>query len=291
MGNLLSILIKVFPFIIFLILEVISFYIIYKNDDYYNANIVNKSNAIVGDYYSNIDNTKGYFELKEINDSLATTNARLMSQLYENRLILNQYEDKLKTTSDSTAKYNLGSNYTIIPAKVVNNSTSKTRNYIIINRGEKHGITKDMGVLGEHGPIGIVIETSANYSCIMSLLNKDANFSCRVKSTQQVGQIKWQGKDVRLAKLEDIPKHVKLKRGEIIETSGYSTFFPENIRIGRVLMQKDNKESNFADITVLLDNDFLNLKYVYIVKYNKQDEVKTLLDKYNQPEKVADKDE
>lgn len=281
MGNLLSIFIKVFPFIVFLILEVFSFYIIYKNDDYYNSNIVNKSNAIVGDYYSNIDNVNSYFELKNVNDNLAKTNSNLMEQLYEKQLLLNKYDEAFKYRGDSSINYKLGSNYNIINAKVINNSVSKTRNYIIINKGINQGVQKDMGVLGEKGPIGVVIETSANYSCVMSLLNKDANFSCRVKSTQQVGQLKWQGSDIRLAKLEDIPKHIKLKKGEIIETSGFSTFFPENIRIGRVLKQKDNKESNFADITVLLDNDFLKLKHVYIVQVNKQEEVKSLLNKYN----------
>jgi rod shape-determining protein MreC len=76
--------------------------------------------------------------------------------------------------------------------------------------------------------------------------------------------------------LEDIPKHVKLKKGEIIETSGFSTFYPEGIVIGKVLNQIEDNESNFAEINILLNTDFSTLEYVYVIKNNQYKELKQM---------------
>jgi rod shape-determining protein MreC len=270
MGNIIKILLRIFPFLFFIFLEIIALYILFKNNEYYNAGFVNRSNYIVGNLYDNIASTKNYFGLRNVNDSLASENAKLLQELFNNS------RSNPFNFQDSLSGISINNSYNLTEAKVVSNTISNSRNYLIINKGSLQGIEVDMGVIGSKGPVGVVIQVSKNYACIMSFLNKDANISARVKSSRQIGVLKWQGPDIRVASLEDIPKHVKLKKGEIIETSGFSTFYPEGIVIGKVLNQVEDNESNFAEINILLNTDFSKLEYVYVIKNNQYKELKQM---------------
>jgi rod shape-determining protein MreC len=273
MGNIFTILFRVFPFIAFIFLEVISFYIISKYNDYYKSNIISRSNSVVGGFYKEVSDYENYFNLKDYNESLVKENADLKKQLFNTQLFLtaNQVD-----TGSKTLVSPVGTSYEVMSAKVVSNSISNARNYIIIDKGSKDGVTIDMAAITENGPIGKVIDVSENYCCLMSFINKDMIVGARVKSTQHLGQLKWAGGDVRIAKLDEIPKHIKLKKGDEIVTSGNSNYFPEGILIGRVVEQKEDKLTNFANINVALYNDFTRLKYIYLIKHKDLDEIKKL---------------
>jgi len=86
----------------------------------------------------------------------------------------------------------------------------------------------------------------------------------------------WDGINSTTATLEEIPKHVPVKVGDTIVTSGYSDLFPRNIMIGTVSNLKAKADKNFYDITVNLSTNFGNLSYVYVVKNLKRNEIQTL---------------
>lgn len=275
MGNIFNIVIRVFPFIVLVFYEIISFYVIYRNNDFYQSNIISRSNLVVSSFYDKIDSYKSYLDLYTQNQRLANENSQLRNELIRAQVTsVKMKDDSIAGQSIASIQENLPG-YSIINAKVISNSIANIRNFIIVNKGANQGVTKDMGVISDQGPVGIVIEVSANYACVMSLINKDAIFSARVKSTEHVGQLRWSGYDPRMAILDEIPKHIQLKRGDEIVTSGYSSYFPENIKIGRVLKQKDDA-SNFANIQVQLYNDFSNLSYVYLIANSKKEEIKQI---------------
>lgn len=276
MGNILTILFRVFPFILFIFLEVISFYIISKYNDYYKSNIISRSNSVVGGFYKEVSEYENYFNLRNYNENLVKENAELKKQLFNTQLFLstNNLDSGIKTHMSP-----VGKKFEVISAKVISNSIANARNYIIVDKGSQDGITVNMSAISENGPIGIVIDVSEHYCCLMSFINKDMIVGARVKSTQQLGQLKWIGGDVRIAKLDEMPKHIKLKKGDEIVTSGNSNSFPEGIPIGRVIEQKEDKLSNFANINVALYNDFSKLKYIYLIKHIDQEEIKALEDK------------
>ena len=112
----------------------------------------------------------------------------------------------------------------------------------------------------------------------MSILNKDNNVSVRNKSTLNIGQLRWKGGDIMIAELEEIPKHIKLKKGEIIETSGYSSYYPAGLPVGVVEKYSEDSKSNFANIKVRLYNDFTNLRHVYLIENIERPEIRKLED-------------
>lgn len=236
--------------------------------------MINRSNAIVGNFYTKMSDYNNYFSLKDHNERLITENAELKQQLFA-------AQGFLQSSSDSFENQRLpfiNEQFEVIPAKLINNSVSNLRNYIILNKGRRDGVTIDMAAISDKGPIGVVIDVTENYCCLMSFINKDATISARVKSTQHVGLLKWDEGDIRIAKLDQIPKHIKLKKGDEIITSGYSKEYPEGIPIGKVIEQKDIKLNNFANIKVSIYNDFSNLKYVYLLKNKRQAEIMEIED-------------
>lgn len=275
MGNIIIIFQRVFPLLVFLFFQIISFYIISCYNDFHESKMISRSNHFSARYNESITNMTDFVNMPEYNEQLIHENAQLKQALYYANQQHNIYvSDSIMNHSKPTLPLSVQ----ITNAKVVSNTIANLRNYIIVDKGTKDGIVKDMAVISNRGPIGIVVDVSENYASIMSILNKDANTSVRVRKTQNVGQLRWKGGSIRTASLEEIPKHIKLKKGDVIETSGYSSYYPEGIPVGIVEDYQEDNKSNFANIRIALFNDFTKLKYVYLIKNVEQPEIKKIED-------------
>ena len=268
MYNLFRFLVRYYLFFFFLLLEGFCFYLIYQNSKYHQAAFVNMANSANGKVYQTISDVTEYFYLRQMADSLVAENASLHAMLKEST------NDKTVTTQKQTDTISnkLEQVYTYIPAKVIHNTVNLSANYMYINRGKKQGITTQMGVISPGGIVGQVVNVTDNYAAVMSLLNKNFKVSAKLRNSNYFGTLSWEGKNTTLAKLREIPKHVKIHEGDTIVTSGYSELFPENVMIGRVKHVKAEPEENFLDIDVILSTNMNNLSYVYVVNNLKRKE-------------------
>ncbi|MEO8795844.1 MAG: rod shape-determining protein MreC [Daejeonella sp.] len=244
-------------FFLLIIFLVISFILLVNNNSYQRASTLNSSNEFVGSAYERVDNFTNYLNLGYTNDSLAAENARLKAQL-KTAFFNDSIEQK--TVTDTLRKQQ----YTYIVAKVVNKTIHQKNNYITINRGTKHGISKGMGVISGKGIVGIILNVSENFSTIQPILHSDTRISASVNNN--IGSLVWgEGNfDSRLAILKDIPNHVSVKKGALVTTSGYS-LFPAGLEIGRVTKTDIKGGDSFLDIQIQLSTDFSTLQYVYVV--------------------------
>ena len=194
-------------------------------------------------------------------DSLASENARLKGQL-KNAF----YSDSLeqKTIVDSLNRQQ----YSYLVAQVVNNSIHQRDNFITINRGKKHGLHGGMGVIGPSGVVGIVVNSSENFSIVRSVLHTETKISASIKESNAFGSLVWgeENFNPRIAILKDIPNHVEIKKGQHVITSGYSTLFPRGLPVGRIIRPNKKGGASFLDIEVGLSTDFSRLQYVYVIK-------------------------
>lgn len=260
MRNLLVFITKYNAFFLFIIFFALSIALIVQNNTFQRASILNSSNLIIGQSYERVNSLQEYLRLAQINDSLAIENARLRGQL-KTAFYFDSIDQK--TTADT----NRFQQYSYIVAQVVNNSIHQTNNTITINRGSRHGITPEMGVISTSGIVGIVTNVSAHYATIRSILHQDTKISARILENQAFGSLVWgqEGIDPQVAVLKDIPNHVEVKKGYHITTSGYSSMFPANIPVGRVLNTRQRSGEISADIKVRLSTDFSRLSYVYVI--------------------------
>lgn len=265
MKNLWLFLVRYNSFFWFILFFVFSLFLVVRNNNYQRSTFVSSSNIIVGSMYSKVNSWKEYMNLTQANKDLLKENALLRYQLQQ------AIESDTLNSSfalDSTAKDSSSHRYEFIVASVVNNSIHQKSNYITINKGSKSGIEKDMGVITSTGVVGSVLNVSANFATIKSLLHPDTKISVSVDTAHSAfGSLVWgNNKESRFAMIHDIPNHVKLYVGQPIFTSGYSTKFPKGIKVGHVVQTDVVTGGSFKGARILLTTKFDNLSHVYIVK-------------------------
>ena len=271
MYNLYQFFLRYHLLLLFLSLETFCVYLIYQNKHYNQVAYMNVANEASGKVYSVYQGVNDYFYLRSYNDSLVKENAYLHTQLLDSKFISKIDSGHI---SDSTAK-NV-QRYAYLTARVIRNSINEASNLIFLDRGRLQGVQKQMGVINANGIVGQVVSVTDNYSAVMSVLSKEFKVSARFKKNDFFGNLHWDGINSTTASLEDIPKHVPVKIGDTLVTSGFSQLFPRNVMIGTVKSLKMEADKNFLEITVNLSTNFGSLGYVYVVNDMKKVEIQSL---------------
>lgn len=275
MRNLATFIWKNNYFFLFGILQLFSLWLIVDNSIFQRSAIITSTNAVSGSFLSVYNGIDQYFYLKYNNIELAKENALLLSESKNSFLITDKTEF---TSNDSLYRHQ----FTYYDAKIISNSIKKQNNYLILDKGSKMGIQKEMAVVSPAGIVGIVKDVSPNFCSVISLLHQDTRVNAKIKRTGFIGTVLWDGMDYRYAKLIDIPYHLNVRYGDTVVTSGYSTIFPEGIMIGTVTIVKPNKNDNFYNISVKLATDFNRIDQVYIIKNHFKAELDTLTSRFKQ---------
>ena len=270
MRNLLNFFLKYNYWFLFILLEVISFALLFRFNNYQGSAFFTSSNQVAGMAYEAANNVTGYFHLKSINDDLVQKNVELELQMEHLRSAL------MELTSDSTGLERMKSDalkgYDIYRANVINNRLTHVDNYITLDKGENDGIRSEMGVINGSGVVGIVYYTSANYSVVIPILNSKSSISCKIKQSDYFGFLKWDGGSSRYATVKDMPRHSLFSLGDTIVTSGHSAVFPGGIPIGTVEDMSDSHDGLSYLLKVKLFTDFGRLNDVRVIAKKGQEE-------------------
>ena len=283
MRNLLNFFLKYNYWFLFILLEVISFALLFRFNNYQGSAFFTSSNQLAGMVYETASKITGYFYLKSINDDLSQKNVELELQMERLRLAL------LELTGDSTGIERMKSealaNYEIYRANVINNSLTHADNYITLDKGEKDGIRNEMGVINGSGVVGIVYQTSAHYSVVIPVLNSKSSISCKIKKSDYFGFLKWDGGSSQYAIVRDMPRHSLFSLGDTIVTSGHSAVFPGGIPIGTVEEISDSHDGLSYLLRVKLFTDFGRLNDVRVIAQRGQEEQMNLEKRHKKSKK------
>ena len=270
MRNLLNFFLKYNYWFLFIFLEVISFVLLFRFNNYQGSAFFTSSNQVAGMVYESANRVTGYFHLKTINDGLVQKNVELELQVEHLRSAL------MELTADSTEIEHMKSNallgYDIYRASVINNSLTHADNYITLNKGENDGIRREMGVISGSGVVGIVYQTSPNYSVVIPILNSKSSISCKIKRSDYFGFLKWDGGSSQYATVKDMPRHSLFTLGDTIVTSGHSAVFPGGIPVGTVEDMSDSHDGLSYLLKVKLFTDFARLSDVRVIAKKAQEE-------------------
>lgn len=245
----------------FFILEIFSLYLYFsQNMTPEKTAFVSSANRVVGGIYDYSNRWSRYWNLAAVNDSLAKENARLRMKLPSS-----QFSHLIDSATIKDTAYQQQYNYTA--GVVTNNSINRLHNYLTINRGARHGVRINSGVINGSGDgvVGVIRAVSNNYSIAMSVLHEDTRISSKVKRNGYFGTLTWDGDNNHHMTLEAIPKHALIQKGDTIITSGFSTIFPEGIIVGCIDTFYIEPGSNFYTIDVALSADLSKMQYVYLV--------------------------
>ncbi len=274
MRNLINFFIKYSPLFVFLFYVVVSCILLFQFNPYQHYVYLTSANRGSATVYDGGSNVTSYFYLRDINEDLQSRNAQLEMEVVNLKNKVRDYATRLY--ADSVPVPEAVADYDFIMANVISNSISKPLNYITINKGTIDGIKPEMGVVDQNGVVGIVNVVGQHSARIISLLNPHLRLSCKVKGSDYFGSLVWDGNDPAEAILEEMPRHVKFKKGDTIVTSGYSSVFPEGIPVGTIEAQKKEYNDNFYSLRIKLLTDFGKLSTVRAIKNNLKDELKAL---------------
>ncbi|WP_369997567.1 rod shape-determining protein MreC [Winogradskyella sp.] len=267
MQQIINFVIRNKTFLLFLLLFSIALALTIQSHSYHRSKFINSANGLTGGVYGFVNSIDKYFDLERENKRLSEENQRLREQLYNS-----------ETTSDITiidTSYSEG-RYKVILADVYKNSYSLTNNYLTINKGKNDSVKQDFGVITSKGIVGIIDNTSKNYATVLSILNKKSRINAKLKTSNHIGSLTWNGTSPEYTQLIDVSKFAPVKEGDTIVTGGQSAIFPKGIGIGTIESFETDISGDTYTIQVKLFNDMTNIGTVYILENLDKEEIKTL---------------
>ena len=264
MKNLIAFLTKYHRWFLLVLLEVASGVLLFQKNSYQSSVLFTSANAVAGKVYEWDSAVRSFFSLKRVNEELTLRNFYLERQVSQLRRL---YGDLTKdTTQAELEQLKFLSQYKLIPAKVVSNTIDKADNLMTIDRGRLDGVERDMGVACGSGVVGVVYLVSDHYAAVIPVLNvTSSRISCAIRGRGYFGYLQWYGGDASVAYVEDIPRHARFKRGDWVETSGYSSIFPPGVLVGKIEKIYNSTDGLSYRLKVRLSTDFGCLRDVMVI--------------------------
>jgi len=269
---------RYFTFFAFLGFQALALSFLFRYNKYHQAVGLGVANELTGWMNSKYANVDQYFHLKHESDRIHHVNDSLINLLKTNFL---NPDTATQFVQDTIPYDTLGDRrrYVWRDAEVVSNSVNSERNYLQINRGSKQGIRDNMAVLNSDlSLVGIVVNTSDNFSQVMSLLHVKNNVNAIMKRSGNAGTISWDGKSPLYLTMTGIPKSDSIAKGDTVLTGTYSLSFPPLRMIGSVASIIKDNSSSFYILQIKTAANFQNLQHVFVVE-NLQAEEQEKLDK------------
>ncbi|MFD3449552.1 rod shape-determining protein MreC [Microbacteriaceae bacterium 4G12] len=125
-----------------------------------------------------------------------------------------------------------------LQATIIARNPDKWYDLISIDQGAQQGVKKDMAVITDKGLIGKVKSVSQFTSSVelLSSLNRTNRISAVVQDDTSIfGLIEGYNKDKQALEFTKIPSDAKLKKDQIVVTSGLGGIFPKDLVIGTII--------------------------------------------------------
>lgn len=263
MRNLAEFLARFKHWFVFVLLEILSFVLLFKYNNYQGSVWFSSANDVAGWVFEMRSDVGAFFSLTKINKELTQRNLYLEHQV--SQLQARVYDKTVGKDFIHKGQLAMLEGFRLIPAKVVDNSVNKPQNFVTIDKGSADGIRQDMGVACGNGVVGIVYLVSKHYSVVIPVLNTESNISCAIDGTGYFGYLHWKGGPSDIAYLDDVPRHAHFRLHGKIVTSGYSSVFPPGVMVGEILHVFNSDDGLSYRLMIKLSTDFGNLRDVCVI--------------------------
>ncbi len=191
------------------------------------------------------------------NRELRRTMQELQVQLQEERAIAQRTEE-LRRLLELRERAGLAT----AAAEVIAGGADPNFRTITIDKGQAHGLARDMAVISPAGVVGRVILASPRASKVQLIVDRNAAVGALIERTRAQGLVLGFG-DAML-QMEYVPGTADVKPGDLVVTSGIDGIYPKGFVIGTVGLV-DRGPGTFHTISVQPSVDFSRLEDVLIV--------------------------
>ncbi len=199
--------------------------------------------------------------LKIENENLKQKNEELEQSLRELEIIKAE-NATLRSYNNMSEKY---SNYTTVPAYIINKDVSNLSDTMIINVGSDDGVKENMPVITTEGLVGYVISTTNNTSKVNPIIDPSTSVSASISTSRDGVIVKGILGSNNTLKLMYIPTDADLVLEDSIETSGIGGIYPKGILIGKIsqIIESKNITDRYAIVETAVD--FSKLETVLVI--------------------------
>lgn len=276
MHKLLEFIRTIYVFLLFLIFEIVALNYYAHSSAYAQAKLLTRSNKVVGGVHGVLHEIRHYFSLRSENDELLLRVAELENSLSQYASTGGVAVESGFESEELSAEW---AQYAYMTARVVSLSINKHNNFMVINRGMDDGVRNDMAVLSPRGAmVGYVVGCSNRYAVVLPVLNTSFRASGKLLRGSHFGSIVWDGYDAHKVRLTELSKYATPEKGDTIVSTGFSSYFPEGIVIGRVSESTMNEMQTAYDVDVELAVDFTALHRVILIDNRDQSEIESLIE-------------
>lgn len=182
----------------------------------------------------------------------------LEREKYHEALLENKRLKELLSLKEDKKKY-------VVSAKVIARGVDNWTHTLLIDKGAKDGVTKDMTAITPRGLAGKVTSVSDSYSYILLINDINMSSAVRLQGSRVEGVLSGTGS--RRCIMKYVPFEEEVKAGDIVITSGLDMLFPPGISVGYVT-KADKKigSGNFQYIEVQPFQDSEKIEEVVIAK-------------------------
>jgi len=275
MNNLIDFIKRNFHFFLFTVLLVLSLAMLGTSSEYSRYKFALMCQNAIGPIQKSWAEKMRLFSLGPENEELVQQNMALLRE--RDNMFIQKSDTTLKAMSSTDSLHTTPVRlYDYSYAHVIYKTTDQAFNYLILDKGSKDGVHRDMAVTCPAGVVGVVGDVSRNFASVIPILHPDSRISAVISPINQVGTVVWEGVNPVVASVENIPQHLDIHIGDSVFTSGYSNIFPQGLLIGTVKEVKVGKNASFLTIKVRLAADFKHLQTVYLIENLYKEEIDSL---------------
>jgi len=126
-----------------------------------------------------------------------------------------------------------------------------SQDFILINKGTKDGVLKNMPVITPQKILlGKIENLYENFSKVMLLSNKSISFDVRIQDSGDISGVGKGGGNSKIL-VDFIPWEKNISKGDIVVSDSLGGIFPKGLLIGRV----DKVEKNDVDVSQKIEVD------------------------------------
>lgn len=274
MHRLLEFIKRIYVVLLFLLLECIAIWQYATSSPYTEAKILSRTTAVGGYISKKITNIDHFFSLSGENELLNRRIAELEQTLERERELLADYAEaswqrKMAEEEDLHYRY--------YPARVASMTISHQRNYIVLDKGERDGIKKNMGVITpDKNLVGYIIYSSDRYSVAMPVLNTEFTMGASLSMTNYTCSLRWSGSSPYHVDIVDVSTYAQPEVGMAVEA--WSERLPKGVIVGHIESFEHNAAQTAYSARLKLAADMSALDNVLIVENTHYGEIESLMD-------------
>ena len=150
-----------------------------------------------------------------------------------------------------------------VAARVVGRSPTAWVHTVVLDKGERHGISKGMAVLTPEGVVGQVVSVSAHAARVLLISDPNSGVDALVQRTRARGIVAGTIEGGCLLKY--IQRGDDVAAGDTVITSGLDGIFPKGQLIGTVARVGKKDSRIFQDVEVILSAELAKVEEVLVV--------------------------